>query len=544
MKKKWFFYSIISATSLLADNAQTYHRYVWANYNHFAGNVTKADHLYKMLFSSQSSIYTYKGYLNLLVDTQQWSHIAKLIPSLQETFAQDPDIQLIFVQALERTRQHAKAAHLVIQLSQTFKTHPDIALRAAQAYLHNKEPQNALLTLTSFLNNTPTRPNNFIFYFLQSHIYVQLNQFAQALESVKQCLDLHPHFDKGWLLYASLHEKEGKLKEALSGYATFLDLSGGNNQIEQHLFQLMLKHQNTLNTQPQLMLHNTSIETALKLFQQQRYTQALAHINRCIEQDPTNQECIILKIQILSGMKRFDSAADTLVQQMMKNENNPIWPKTLCLLEYNGMTRTDIIKALDAVISQQPDNFWALAYCADMYLRDADHNKAIELIEKAASRAHDNTLASKMLYQIALLHYEQNDYDLMHNYLEQAYAKNNQCPHINNALAYYWATKGKNLTKAQDFIEKSLQSDTINPYFLDTQALILYKEKKYTQAQQVLEKLAYHNNGTMLLHLAKIHYALNNKENADTFTKKAEVLVKNNQEKKALAKMQQLLTKT
>ena len=48
----------------------------------------------------------------------------------------------------------------------------------------------------------------------------------------------------------------------------------------------------------------------------------------------------------------------------------------------------------------------------------------------------------------------------------------------------------------------------------------------------------------MLLHLAKVHYALNNKENADIFTQKAHALAKNSYEKKAIEKMQHRLTQT
>ena len=48
----------------------------------------------------------------------------------------------------------------------------------------------------------------------------------------------------------------------------------------------------------------------------------------------------------------------------------------------------------------------------------------------------------------------------------------------------------------------------------------------------------------MLLHLAEVHYALNNKENADIFTQKAQALAKNDYEKKAIQKMQQRLTQT
>jgi len=153
----------------------------------------------------------------------------------------------------------------------------------------------------------------------------------------------------------------------------------------------------------------------------------------------------------------------------------------------------------------------------------------------------ENSLRIQTLYQLALLHYEHNNHQAMLTNLETAYALNQDSAHINNALAYYWATKGKDLEKAHPFITKALAIDNTNPYFLDTQALILYKEKKYEAAQQILEKLVLHNNGTMLLHLAKVHYALNNKENADTFTKKAHAVVKNCHEKKALNKMELLL---
>jgi tetratricopeptide (TPR) repeat protein len=179
-----------------------------------------------------------------------------------------------------------------------------------------------------------------------------------------------------------------------------------------------------------------------------------------------------------------------------------------------------------------------------MYLRDAKNDKAMECLTNALSCGMSNTVREKTLYQIAILYYEQDNHQKMLTHLESAYALNAQNPHINNTLAYYWATKGKNITKAHSFIEKALSTDTKNPYFLDTQAVILYKEKKYEQAQKILEPLADHNNGTILLHLAQVNYALNNKENADIFTKKAQPIVKNKKQKKALHKMQLLLTQT
>jgi predicted Zn-dependent protease len=526
---------------LCADNAAALHRYFWANYQHAAGNTNETQNWYKKLFSSAHPVYSYKGYITFLADTKQFKHIIELMPSVSKKFTEDPDVQLMFVHALQQTNNLEKANNLAISLSQSFKTHSEIALLAAQTYLQRQEPENALLTINAFLNNTPRRPNNFVFYFLQSHTHVQLNQLPKALESIKKCLELHPHFDRGWLLSASLHEKEGKIKEALAGYTTFLELSGSNAQIEQHILNLMFKHKSIENNKQHFLSHTISIENALILFKQKRYPQALTHINACLAKQPDNDEYKLLKIEILSAMKNFNHAASALTSWIVENAENSLWPKTLSLLAHAGMPIADIIQTFELIIKKQPENVWCHLYCADICMRNAHHDRALTHLEQSLPHLKENSLAAKVAYQISLLHYENNNHDAMYSYLEKAYVFNHNCPHTNNALAYYWATKGKDMAKAHSFIAKSLECDNNNPYFLDTKALILYKEKKYLEAQEILEKLVIHNNSTMLLHLAKLHYSLNNKEIADTFTKKAEFLVKNNQEKKALEKMKLLL---
>ena len=543
-KNNFLLYFLCISHQCLADNTTMFHRYFCANYYHFSGNITQAQNWYNKLFSTNNSVYTYKGYLNFLADTKQYRQITNLIPSLDKKFTNDADVQLLFANALEKTNQSKKADNLIITLSQSHKTHPEITLRATQIYMRRQEPENALITLNAFLNNTPHRPNNFVFYFLKTQIYIQLAQYCQALESIQKCLEIHPQFDKGWLLCASLHEKEGNIKKALSGYSTFLELSGSNKEIEKHLVTLMLKYKMLEDNKQTLLSHTISIDNALLLFKQKRYDQALQHINSCIQEQPSNDECKLLKLQILSAMKNFDQITEIISSWIIAEPKNKLWPESLCLLAYNGMPRAKIITTLTDAIKETPDNLWSNLYCADIAMRNTQNNLAILHLEKALSCTMNNALRAKTFYQLALLQYEQENYSAMRTNLENAYELDAQCPHTNNALAYYWAKKGKDIQKAHTFIAQSLATDNNNPYFLDTQALIFYKEKQYTQAQHILEPLINVANGTMLLHLAKVHYALNNLENAGIFTKKAQPLVKNNYEKKALQKMQQRLTQT
>jgi predicted Zn-dependent protease len=545
MKNNYLFLLSLTSTIAVASNSvDCLHNYLWANYNHFAGNISRAQNWYAKLFSTNNSIYTYKGYLNFLADTKQFKQIADLMPQIQKKFNNDADIQLIFANALEKTNHGNQADNHIIMLSQTFKTHAEISFRAAQTYIKRKEPENALLTIDAFLNNTPRKANNFVFYFLKTQIYMFLSQFTQALENIQKCLEMHPQFDKGWLLCASLYEKEGKLKEALSGYATFLELSGGNKEIEKHLCNLMLKYKSLEDNNHILLSHTISIDNALILFKQQRYPQALAHINSCITQQPHNNECKLLKIQILSAMQDFKQAAETITTWISADPKNDMWPKSLYLLAHNGMPRTQIIEAFNTILTKTPDNLWCNLYCGDVCLRTTQHDRATQYLTNALSCTMNDAIRAKTLYQLAILSYEHGDHYTMHTHLENAHTVTPDNPHINNALAYYWATKGKDLTKAHTFINKALVTDNTNPYFLDTHAVILYKERKYEEAHNILANLAICNNGTMLLHLAKVHYALNNKENADMFTQKAHAVAKNDHEKKAIEKMQLLLART
>ena len=546
MKKYCFvlYFACLLPHALHADDATTFHRYLWANYNHFSGNMTSAQDWYKKIFSADCSLYTYKGGLNFLYDTKQFKRIIDLIPSLDKKFEKDAEVQLLFILALEKENQLTQADTRLIAISDTFKTNSQIAFKATQTYLRRKEPENALITINSFLNNTPQKPNNFAFYFFKSQIYVQLNKYNEALESINKCLEMHPQFDQGWLLRATLQEQKGMIKDAIAGYGTFLQLAGTNAQVEKHLYTLMLKHKQAEAKKSIFIFNKSSLENAQLLFEQKKYPQALAQINSHLEQKNTDSDAVavLLKVEILSALNDFDAIANLLTTWTNKDPHNVLWPKTAYLLSHKNMPQARILTLLKKFTTDHPQALWPHVYYADLCIRSGDTANALASLELALPLALDDTLRAKIYHQLGLLHYEEQNFPRMLSALESGHTIDPHFPHLNNTLAYYWVAQGNDLIKAQALVDTALAHEKTNPYFLDTQAYILYKQKKYSQAKEILEPIAQHtNNATMLLHLAEIEYALGSAQAADTLIKKAEALIKNNHEKQAFKKMQTLL---
>ncbi len=476
----------------------------------------------------------------LLFDTKQYNKIIELIPTLDKKFEKDSEIQLIFALSLEKSNRVQESDERLIKLSSHFKNNADITLRTTQAYVRRKEPENALLVINTFLNNSPRKPNNFIFYFLKSQIHVQLNQLQEALSNINLCIEMHPRFEKGWLLYATLHEQQGEIQKALQGYGTFLELVDGNNSIEKHLFSLMLKHKTDTQIAP---FHKTYFDLAVKSYTKKEYRAALTSINKYLELHNNNYEALMLKMQILAMINDYPHITHLVAEQLKQNpQTHELWAKSMYLLHHHNVPKSNIISLLKTFTQTYSDHYWYLLYAADLYLRLNKSTEAIGLLEAVLQKSCDTHLNTKVHYQLGLLHYDLNNYTDMLSHLEKGYALNNNCSQLNNMLAYYWATKGKDLQKAISYFNKIDMTHEKNSCFLDTQALILYKQHEYTQAQTILESLENNNNATMLLHLAKTYHKTDNTKKAFEMTKKATPYVANNREEKTLKRLKKLLS--
>jgi len=282
-----FLISLLQSNTLTADSdAQQLHRYISATYNHAGGNLEEARKWYETIFKDENApINAYKGYLSFLKDTGNFKQITQLIPKLETNKAifEDPAVQLIIIQALEKTGNQKEAIERLVKENDRHKGHQELAFYTANLYLRKKELKSALIVIDNFLENCSHRPNNFVFYYLKAQILVQLNELDKASEQIKQCLEMHPSFDKGWLFYGMLEEKREMLDKAMNAYLTYLELSGGNKEVERHLLQLLFKQKMMSQQNKTISIDAVTLKKAILLFEQKRYHEALEYLREHLD---------------------------------------------------------------------------------------------------------------------------------------------------------------------------------------------------------------------------------------------------------------------
>jgi predicted Zn-dependent protease len=498
--------------------ADQLHTYFMANYQHFNKKWPEALELYKRALKLNSSTFAYKGFVHFLRDTNNDQLIVELQPIIRASFKDDIDMLSMLAQAFEKTGHQPEADELFITLNAKDKKNSEIAFHTAQVYIRKKELENALKVINTFLNVATRKPTHFLFHFMKAQIYLQLNKKEDALASIKTSLELHPRFEKGWLLQALLEEKEGRLTEAIKGYENFLDLVGPNQAIAQHLVGLAFKQKIIEQHGVTPASSHNQFTQALQLFEQHKYQAALAVLEPYIMQDAANKEAKMLKIQILTALDQVPQLLKTLKEWVLQEPNELMWYNALHLLYRNGTDIYQIIKTMHEVEKQLPDNILPMLYLADLYIRAQSTHAAQTYLNRALPKTDNRALQASLMLQLGTLYYKNKQYkqlkELHKNY---ALVAENDAPFL-NLMAYYYATKEKNLTMAEQLISQALTYDAHNPHILDTLATIYYHQNEIEKALAILKNIAAlePRDRTITKHLAYAYYQAGDVEQAKT----------------------------
>lgn len=526
-------FALFIDNSLLCTHTMQY--YFWANYQQYGRNGKQTTQLYNQLLSSSPSLYVYKGYIVHLFEQEKYAEIVSLIKKLDSFFQNDPITQRYFALSLYKMELIEEAEKRFIELNNRFKSDQEIAYYTAQIYLRKQEPQNAILVIDTLLNNVPRKPTDALFYFMRAQAYLTLSELDKAYENAKKSIEIQSQFDKGWLMLALLDEQAGRIKQAIHGYQSFIEVTdpGQAQLVQRHLVELLAAERTNIKKE------KFYYKKAAILYHKKRYTEALQSLNQC-RHETNNPSFIILKIEILSALNRFEETVSILKKQALKDPQSSIWLKMIHLLVFSPLPKETLLKTFDELKDAYHKNGWFHIYYADLLLRIQKQEQALkELVLAEKFVIDDPLIKGKIAYQKAIIYFDQENSELFLENAKQSLSLIPDFSPVLNVLAFYYAQQKEKLEEAEAYVQKALQKDPHNAHILDTKGFILYKRKQYQEAENLFNKLITiaPDDATIHIHLAKVQYAMNKKNDARKTLEQAKQKVRYNHERKTIEKL-------
>ena len=164
---------------------------------------------------------------------------------------------------------------------------------------------------------------------------------------------------------------------------------------------------------------------------------------------------------------------------------------------------------------------WVLQYMHKYDDAVAIYERILKLLPDNEDNSKEREKFSRIL---GSLYGDMGKVDKATELLMELLKKNPEDAGLNNDLGYIWADNDHKLDEAEKMIRKAVDAEPTNASYLDSLAWVLFKQKKYAEAKQLIMKATMLPRGQsteMLDNLGDIHWALGEKNEAITAWKRA-----------------------
>lgn len=258
---------------------------------------------------------------------------------------------------------------------------------------------------------------------------------------------------------------------------------------------------------------------ALHLYNDNKFEEALGHLETAIDINPHNDSWLFNKGLILNSLEQYENA---IMAFQRANELNPDDPTILNSLGID-YTRTEqynlALETFEELQRIAPD--FEPGYCSRIivYTQMGQHEKAETMFYLARQLKEDCELC---YYNIGNSFFAREDYDQAIRYWEKAKSINPELPQIKYGIRKaYWAKGDK--YQAKKHIVAELGKNSTDVDILSDYAFLLLEMDELEQANGILRFIlelepdnehAYHRLGELKLHEGYIHKAIQNFQRA------------------------------
>jgi tetratricopeptide (TPR) repeat protein len=269
-----------------------------------------------------------------------------------------------------------------------------------------------------------------------------------------------------------------------------------------------------------ILKHNPSPiayrELADALIRQHKYAEAADVVDQLLVKypDERNARQLVLLGKIRRAADLIGPATEA-VREALKLEPNDSEGESLLatLLSQSGKI-DEAIEILRSALKRKPDDVELNRQLGYHLAQFGRNDEAIAVYKTMLERYPNNEeMVRSARSGLSVVYINQGELTKAEAELETLLERTPDDAGVNNDLGYLYADRGKNLEKAEQMIRKALQEEPDNYAYLDSLGWALFKQGRFQEARDELEKAIKHLTGagdaTIYEHLGDVYLRLN-----------------------------------
>ena len=435
-----------------------------------------------------------------------------------------------------------EAIEVLEQLSKQFPEKEDVLLMLETLYKQKQDYANVIRVLDALEVKEGKSEQLSIEKY---RTFVQMKDEKKAFEEINELAAEYPNDLRYRVLLGDLYVDQGQYEEGLKTFKAveaedptniFLMTSMLNYYTRTQQDSLYQEQLNRICTNPKLdedtrlQFLNSLVRQTL---QENKDPQPLLEIFQKVLTMP-QQDTRILELcaRFMVTLRRPAEEVKPVLRQMLDINPESNMARSL-LLEYavEANDLPEVIRISKPAVDYSIDDPLFYYYLGVAYFQSDSAQLAVKTFKKGLQKVDNNTNLQLLTNIYALMgdaYHQMGD-------SKHAYESYDSCliyrpdeAMVLNNYAYYLSLEEKQLDKAEEMSRRSLQKEADNYTYIDTYAWILFKQKKYAQAKEYIDKAlkligdsAQENDATIIEHAGDIYAKNGQKERAVEFWQQA-----------------------
>lgn len=435
-----------------------------------------------------------------------------------------------YAEILVQNKQYEEAAKLFDEIAKTEKYNDDYLLKAFNLYQHVGKYDQALATINKYLEK---EPDNEEAIDLKKKLLLKRNDVDGVVKVLEGQIARNPQEGKYYAELAEVYDNNKLTGKAAEMYRKIEEQFSDDPTVQLTLSEYYKKNNNQKKYEEYVkkLVTNKSLDADVQLSilgpmiieggnDSTMRRQGLEIITILAEQHPDNAKVSAFYGDVLAFNNKIEKAAEAYKKSVQIDPSSyKVWESLL--FAYTGRETADsLIKYSERALKLFPNQAMFHYLNGVGYMNKKDYAKSIKAITRAIDmQPEDNKAQLVQMYTgLGDAYNYAKKYSASDSSYDYALKLDPMNATVLNNYAYYLSVRGVRLEDAAQMSKKSLEVRKDEPTFMDTYGWILYKQGKYKDAQEYIQKAidatGENADGTLWEHLGDVYYKQGNVDKA------------------------------